>query len=108
MGRYADVFRRSLEDPEGFWSEAAKPLRWRKPWEFVLDKSRPELPRWFAGGQINTCENALDVHVDSGRADQLALIWDSAVTGSVAKYTYRQLRDEVARFARSLARLCVV
>src|SRR5438045_2423399 len=108
MGRYDETFRKSLSDPDSFWSEAAAPLRWRKRWDRVLDKSRPELPQWFQGGQINTCENALDVHVESGRADQLALIWDSAVTGSVAKFTYRELRDQVALFAGALARLGVV
>ncbi|HEX9576302.1 MAG TPA: AMP-binding protein, partial [Myxococcales bacterium] len=108
MGRYEEMFRRSLEDPDGFWSEAARPLRRRKKWERVLDKSRPDLPQWFQGGLINTCENALDVHVEGGRAEQLALIWDSAVTNSVAKFTYRQLRDEVALFAGALARLGVV
>jgi propionyl-CoA synthetase len=107
MGRYQEVFRRSLEDPDGFWSEAARSLRWRKQWDRVLDKSRPDLPRWFQGGEINTCENALDVHVESGRADQLALIWDSAVTHSVAKFTYRELRDEVALFAGALKKLGV-
>jgi propionyl-CoA synthetase len=107
MGRYEEAFRRSLQDPEGFWSEAAQALRWRKKWDRVLDRSRPEFPRWFEGGQINTCENALDVHVESGRAEQLALVWDSAVTGSVAKFTYRELRNEVALFAGALQKLGV-
>ena len=107
MGRYQEMFDRSLQDPEGFWGEAAKALRWRKKWDRVLDQSRPELPQWFQGGQINTCENALDLHIESGRADQLALIWDSAVTGSVAKFTYRELRNEVALFAGALKKLGV-
>jgi propionyl-CoA synthetase len=69
----------------------------------VLDDSRAPFYRWFAGGRMNSCHNALDRHVDGGRADQLALIYDSPVTGAKAAYTYRQLRDEVARFAGALA-----
>src|SRR5258708_27255316 len=57
-------------ESEAFWSEAARALRWRTPPQRVLDKEHPERPRWFAGGELNTCENALDVHVDSGRGDQ--------------------------------------
>ena len=107
MGRYQEVYRRSLEDPEGFWAEAASALRWRKQWDRVLDKASPRRPRWFDGGALNTCENALDVHVDAGRGDQLALVWDSAVTHASARYTYRELRAEVALFAGALRRLGV-
>jgi propionyl-CoA synthetase len=105
MGRYAETYRRSLEDPEGFWADAARSLRWRKPWKRVLDRGRPDSPQWFAGGVLNTCENALDVHVESGRGDQLALVWESPLTGSSARFTYRELRDKVARFAGALRKL---
>ncbi len=107
MGRYDEEFRRSLQDPEGFWTEQARALRWRKSWERVLDRNDPKHPRWFQGGELNTCENALDVHVESGRADQLALVWDSAVANQTAKYTYRELLQETARFAGALRRLGV-
>ena len=107
MGRYDEVFRRSLQEPEAFWGEAARALRWRKPWERVLDRKDPKRPNWFQGGELNTCENALDVHVESGRADQLALVWDSAVANQTLKYTYRELLQETARFAGALRRLGV-
>ena len=107
MGRYDEVYRRSLQDPAGFWAEAAGALRWRKKWDRVLDPANPKRPRWFDGGQLNTCENALDVHVETGRGDQLALIWDSAVTGATARYTYRELLQQVAVFAGALRRLGV-
>ena len=107
MGRYQEVFRRSLQEPEAFWGEAARALRWRKPWERVLDRKDPKRPNWFQGGELNTCENALDVHVESGRADQLALVWDSAVANQTLKYTYRELLQETARFAGALRRLGV-
>ena len=96
---YEAVYRRSLQEPESFWAEAAERIHWERRWDRVLDKSRPPFYRWFAGGVLNTCDNAIDVHVKGGRADQLALIYDSPVTGSISHYTYRQLLDEVSRFA---------
>ncbi len=103
MGRYAETHARSLADPEGFWGEAAKALHWEKPWDKVLDASNAPLYRWFSGGVLNTCYNALDRHVASGRGDQLALIYDSPVTNTVKRYSYRQLTDEVARLAGAMA-----
>ncbi len=107
MGRYDEVYRRSIDDPESFWSEAAGAIRWRRKWDRVLDKSNPARPRWFDGGELNTCENALDVHVEQGRCDQTALIWDSAVAGETARYTYRELLQHVARLAGALRKLGV-
>jgi propionyl-CoA synthetase len=103
MGTFDQIYRRSLEDPEGFWAEAAAEIDWVEPWNRVLDDSRVPFYRWFTGGRLNTCYNALDRHVERGRADQLALIYDSPVTDSVAAFTYRELRDAVARFAGALA-----
>src|SRR5438552_11223185 len=103
MGRFDETYRRSLEQPEAFWSEAAAAIDWDKPWERVLDDSRAPFYRWFTGGRLNTCHNALDRHVENGRAEQTALIYDSPVTETVARFTYRELRDAVARFAGALA-----
>src|SRR5919198_4015380 len=103
MGRFDEVYRRSLDDPEAFWAEAAAAIDWDEPWERVLDGSRAPFSRWFAGGRMNTCHNALDRHVEHGRADQAALIYDSPVTDTVATFTYAELRDAVARFAGALA-----
>jgi propionyl-CoA synthetase len=102
MGRLDDVYRRSLEDPEGFWADAAVAIDWDEPWERVLDDSRAPFTRWFTGGRLNTCHNALDRHVERGRAEQPALIYDSPVTETRSIYTYRELRDAVARFAGAL------
>jgi propionyl-CoA synthetase len=107
MGRYNEVFKRSLEDPAGFWGEAAEGIVWEKKWDKVLDDSNPPFYRWFTGGKMNTCYNALDRHVEGGRAEQTALIYDSPVTDQVKKYTYRELRDLVARFAGALTNLGV-
>ncbi|HEY0451349.1 propionyl-CoA synthetase [Actinophytocola sp.] len=107
MGAYDDAYRQSLEDPERFWLAAAAALDWTKPPTKALDDSAAPLYRWFPDGELNTCHNALDRHVDGGRADQPALIYDSPVTGTKASFTYRELRDEVARFAGVLAGLGV-
>jgi propionyl-CoA synthetase len=104
---YAELYRRSLEDPEAFWSEAAQDIDWDVSPRQILDNSRPPFTRWFVGGRLNTCYNALDRHVDGGRADQIALTYDSPVTQTVRHYAYRELRDEVARFAGVLAVLGV-
>jgi len=99
---YRDAYRRSLEDPAGFWGEQAQALRWERRWDQVLDASRAPFYRWFSGGRINTCYNALDRHVEQGRGEQPALIYDSPVTGTVARLSYRELGGRVARFAGAL------
>ncbi|MEM7223181.1 MAG: propionyl-CoA synthetase [Pseudomonadota bacterium] len=103
MGRFDEVYARSLEDPDGFWGEAATEIDWIKTWDKVLDVSESPSGRWFQGGQLNTCYNALDRHVENGRADQAALIYDSPVTDQKKTFTYRELRDQVAAFAGALA-----
>ena len=107
MGRYNDLFQKSIKDPEGFWSDAAKDIAWTRPFDKVLDDSNKPFSRWFTGGELNTCYNALDRHVDDGRADQTALIYDSPVTNTIQKSTYRELRDQVALFAGALRDLGV-
>jgi propionyl-CoA synthetase len=107
MGRYDNLFQRSIKDPEGFWGDAAQSIAWTKKWDRVLDGSKKPFYRWFAGGELNTCYNALDRHVESGRADQTALIYDSPVTNTIKKYSYRELLDHVARFAGALKGLGV-
>jgi len=108
MGRYQQAFRRSVTDPDGFWGEAAAAIDWDRRPTVVLDRSRPPFTRWFADGTLNTCFNALDRHVLAGRGEQPALIYDSPVTGTQRSYSYRQLMDEVARFAGVLRGLGVV
>jgi propionyl-CoA synthetase len=107
MGGYEDTYRRSMQDPEGFWSDAAKAIDWERVPGTVVDRSNPPFYRWFPDGALNTCYNALDRHVEAGRGEQAALIYDSPVTDSKRTYTYAQLRDEVARFAGVLAGLGV-
>ena len=104
---YEIAFERSIEDPDGFWGEAAEDVHWYKKWDTVLDDSNKPFYRWFTGGEINTCYNALDRHIENGRGDQAALIYDSPVTDTVKKYTFTELRDETAKFAGVLAELGV-
>jgi propionyl-CoA synthetase len=100
---YDEVYTRWRSDPEDFWAEAAEAVHWNKKWDKVLEASRPPFYRWFVGGLLNTCYNALDRHVENGRANQTALIYDSPVTATVETFTYRELLDRVARFAGVLA-----
>ena len=99
MGRYAEAFRQSLDDPEGFWASAVQDIDWYREPTVVLDKSSPPFYRWFTDGVLNTCFNAVDRHVRDGRGDQAALIYDSPVTSTCRTFTYRELLDQVARFA---------
>ena len=81
---YHEVYARWRAAPEAFWAEAAEAVHWYRRWDAVLDSSRPPFHRWFPGAEVNSCYNALDRHVEHGRADQVALIYDSPVTSTVA------------------------
>jgi propionyl-CoA synthetase len=100
---YRALHARSLSDPEGFWAEQAAAIDWSRRWDKVLDASKAPFYRWYAGAELNACHNALDRHVDGGRADQAALIYDSPVTGTKRGFTYRELRDQVAKLAGAIA-----
>ena len=101
---YDATYARSMRDPDGFWAMAAEDIHWDRRWDRVFDDSRPPFYRWFTGGELNTCYNALDLHVDRGRGKQRALVYDSPVTGTVRTYTYFELRDAVALCAGMLRR----
>lgn len=106
MGKLDEIYRRSIEDRDGFWTDAAAELEWIKPWEKVLDDSRaPHFYNWFPGAECNTCYNAVDRHADGGRGDQDAIIYDSPITGRQKRITYSDLRDKVARCAGVLKSL---
>ena len=102
---YETSYRRSLLEPAAFWAEAAEAVHWDRKWDRVLHASKGPFFQWFQGGMLNTCYNALDVHVKNGRAEQAALIYDSPVSGVVRRMTYQELQDEVSRFAGSLRAL---
>jgi propionyl-CoA synthetase len=102
MSNYQRAYEQSLTDPTGFWGEAAKLVKWDKAPKVILDDSNIPLYRWFSDGMLNTCYNALDRHVIDGRADQPAVIHESAITGKSAILTYAQMLEKTARFAGAL------
>ena len=106
-GNYQRAYQEAMQSPDQFWGRAAEAIHWLKRWDRVLDPSRAPFYRWFTGGELNTCYNAIDYHVEHGRADQLAVIYDSPVTDTRGTLTYRQLLDQVARFAGVLTSLGV-
>src|SRR5262249_41344771 len=104
---YDHVYARSIRDPIGFWAEAAEEIHWHKKWETVLDESNQPFYRWFAGGEVNTCYNAVDRHVVNGCGEQVALIYDSPVTQRIASFTFNELQTYIAQCAGALASLGV-
>src|ERR1044072_3204521 len=97
--RYHEVHARSLADPDGFWAEAAKEIDWIDTPKKIFDAAQGTYGRWFTGGVVNTCYNALDRHVERGRGEQVALIHDSALTNSITRFTYAELLEEVQALA---------
>jgi len=100
---FDDVYDRSMADPEAFWADAASGINWIEPWAEILDRSNPPHFRWFTGGVLNTCYNCVDRHVEAGRGDQAAIIYDSALTDAGRTLSYSDLLDQVSRFAGALA-----
>ncbi|MCC6930387.1 MAG: propionyl-CoA synthetase [Gemmatimonadaceae bacterium] len=104
---YERMYEDARRDPEWFWGHAARQIHWDVPPPTVLDATRAPFYRWFTGGMLNTCYNAIDRHVENGRGEQAAVIYDSPVTGVKRTITFRELQDEVARFAGVLTSLGV-
>ncbi|QQD24054.1 AMP-binding protein [Venatoribacter cucullus] len=104
---YQQEYRLSIEQPEQFWAKQAKNIQWFKAPRRILSKDENGIDRWFADGELNTAFLALDYHVLHGRGEQLALIYDSPVTGQRSTYTYNQLTEAVARCAGALQQLGV-
>lgn len=106
-GTYDELYWRSLNDREAFWDEVGQGVAWHKPYTRVLDNSQEPFTKWYVGGELNTCHNAVDRHVKAGRGDQVAIIHDSPVTASVSRMTYSQLQEQVSLLAGGLAGLGV-
>lgn len=99
---FDEIYKQSLSDPEGFWSNVADNIFWYKKWDKVLDDSDAPYYRWFSGGQTNVCYNAIDRHVADGNGERTAVIYDSPITGVVARYSYAEMQGKIARFAGAL------
>ena len=104
---YAADYQRSLTDPEGFWQHQARDLPWLEFPPTILDQDPNGSWRWFRGGKTNTCWLCVDRHVDDGRGDQVALIYDSPVTSQIKRFTFAELQLRVARVAGGLSKLGV-
>ena len=103
MSRYEEIYLHAHKNREAFWAEAAEDISWYQKWDKVLDDSNPPFYRWFTGGYVNTCYNALDRHIDEhGAGERLALIYESPVTDTSSTFTYNDLREKVAHFAGGL------
>lgn len=100
---YCDAYKRSLENPEEFWAEVGKLINWFKPWTKVLDNSNEPFTKWFVGGELNACYNAVDRHVEAGNGEKTAIIYDSPQTSIIRKVTYNELLEKTSLLAGALA-----
>lgn len=105
---YQEIYQQSIDDKEGFWREQAKQLAWYQFPQTILSKSDKDLYQWFEGGKINMSYLCLDFHIEQGRGEQVAIIYDSPATGNVQKFTYNQVKTQVAKLAGVLSSLQVV
>ena len=99
---YEKAFKESILNKEQFWTKAAEDVRWFKKFDQALFVDKPPFYKWFKGGKINTCYNALDRHVEDGNGSRTALIFDSAMTNTKKKFTYKELTDKTAQLAGAL------
>ena len=100
--KYNDIYRKSIQNREEFWKNISEDIFWYKKPTKILNSNNPPFYKWFEDGETNTCYNALDLHIDEGRGDKLAIIYDSPITGTKKNITYSELRDKVALFAGAL------
>jgi propionyl-CoA synthetase len=104
---YDDAYAAWRRDPQAWWASVAEGITWEKRWDNVFDPLQGPYGRWFTGGSLNTCYNCIDRHVTAGRASQPALIWDSAMTGRIERFSYAEMQTRTAKFAGALAKLGV-
>ena len=100
--KYNEIYQSSINNPEKFWQEISEDIFWFKKPTKVLNKFNPPFYKWFEDGVTNTCYNALDYNIEQGRGEKTALIYDSPITGNKAKFTYKELRHKVSKFAGAL------
>ena len=100
---FKELYQKSLEKPEEFWKEISNDIFWFKKPTKILNNSNPPFYKWFEDGVTNSCYNALDYHIDEGRGDKTALIYDSPITGNKGKFSFKQLKEKVSKFAGALS-----
>jgi len=99
---FKQIYDQSINKPEEFWQNVSEDIFWFKKPTQILNKDKPPFYKWFCDGVTNTCYNALDIHIDQGRGERIALIYDSPITGNKKKFTYNGLKEKVSRFAGAL------
>lgn len=104
---YSEVYKQSVENPEEFWGKLGKLVHWDRPWKRVLDNDHPPFTKWYSGGYLNACYNAIDRHVLAGKGSKVALIHDSPLASIVRHVTYQELYDQVSLLAGGLHKLGV-
>ncbi len=102
ISRYENLYKASLENTEKFWDEAAKDVKWFKPYKKILDRSNPPFYRWFSDGVINSCYNAIDRHVEEGNGSRTAILYDSPVTSKKKSFSYLEAKKIISTFAGAL------
>ena len=102
FSRYENLYKASLENTEKFWDEAAKDVKWFRPYKKILDRSNPPFYKWFPDGVINSCYNAIDRHVEEGNGSRTAIIYDSPVTSIKNSFSYSTIKKLVSTFAGAL------
>ena len=100
--KFKKIYDSSISNPEKFWKEISNDIFWFKKPTKILNKSNPPFYKWFEDGVTNTCYNALDYHIDQGRGDKVALIYDSPIAGNKAKFSFKDLKNKVSKFAGAL------
>ena len=103
--KYEEIYQKSIQNREDFWKEISENIFWYKKPSKILNTNNPPFYKWFEDGVTNTCYNALDLHIDEGRGDKLAIIYDSPITGTKKNITYNELREKVALFGGALKNL---
>ena len=96
--KFNQIYQDSIENPEIFWQNISEDIFWFKKPSKILNKSNPPFYKWFEDGTTNTCYNALDYHIEQGRGDRTALIYDSPITGNKKKFTFKELKEKFQNF----------
>ncbi len=99
---YQKVYNDWKQDPLGFWKNQAKEITWYKAPDKILDDSKKPFYNWFTGGAINACYNCVDRHIENGKGEDIAIIYDSAMCKKVRKISYLELKQNVAKLAGAL------
>ena len=106
--KFNQIYQESIKNPEKFWQEASNDIFWFKKPNKILNKSNPPFYKWYEDGVTNTCYNALDYHIDNGKGDKTALIYDSPITGNKDKFTYNELRSKFQSILMQVAKSGIV